>query len=194
MRGQHLPDRGEYRDVLDRRWLDFMRLVLPECQWIFLPSLGEQITDYVLEMGISGLILTGGDDQGVDRQRDISELALFNQASQQDWPVLGVCRGMQMLNVFAGGELSEVKQHAGTEHSISTETGTITVNSYHRLGIRTQYLADRYSILATSDSGTFVEAFTGRATLGLMWHPEREKVPAAIPTGWIRSLFLEDLR
>lgn len=194
MRGHHLPDRGEYRDVLDRRWLDFMRQALPECQWIFLPSLGEQITDYVLEMGISGLIFTGGDDQGVDCQRDISELALFNQAGQHGWPVLGVCRGMQMLNVFAGGKLSAVNQHAGTEHMISTETGAITVNSYHSLGISTQDLADRYSILATSDSDTLVEAFTGRATLGLMWHPEREKVPAAIPMDWIRSLFLETLR
>lgn len=190
MRGQWLSERKEYRDSLDRRWANFMREVIPECQWLPLPSLGKATAQYATDMGINGLIFTGGDDVGTDKLRDVSEQALLVEAVKQAWPVLGVCRGLQVLNLMAGGALCKLENHVGRRHEICTDIETFTVNSYHSNGIDNAGLAADYSALATSDSGMFIEAFRGLNMLGLMWHPERDKSQSDITKKWIRELFL----
>ncbi|MCF6226984.1 MAG: gamma-glutamyl-gamma-aminobutyrate hydrolase family protein [Xanthomonadales bacterium] len=190
MRGQWLPERKEYRDCLDRRWASFMQDVVPECQWLLLPSLGETTLQYALDMGINGLVFTGGDDVGTDKARDVSEQVLFAEAVKQAWPVLGICRGMQVLNLMAGGTLCKLENHAGSCHQVHTDDEVFTVNSYHTNGIDRAGLAADYSTLATSDSGVFIEAFRGLNILGLMWHPEHEPLQSAITKKWIRELFL----
>lgn len=190
MRGQWLSEREEYRDSLDRRWANFMRDTIPECQWLSLPSLGEATLQYAIDMGINGLIFTGGDDVGTDKLRDVTEQTLFVEAVKQAWPVLGICRGMQALNLMAGGALCKVENHVGRRHEICTDLEIFAVNSYHTNGIDRMGLAADYSALATSDSEVFIEAFRGLNVLGLMWHPERDKSPSAITKKWIRELFL----
>ncbi|MCF6263209.1 MAG: gamma-glutamyl-gamma-aminobutyrate hydrolase family protein [Xanthomonadales bacterium] len=190
MRGHWLPEGQEYRDSLDRRWANFMQDIIPECQWLPLPSLGESTLQYASDMGVNGLVFTGGDDVGTDKLRDVSEQTLLGEAAKQAWPVLGVCRGMQVLNLLAGGALCELENHAGSCHEVHTDDEIFTVNSYHTNGINRAGLAADYSALATSDSGVFIEAFRGLNVLGLMWHPEREESPSAITKKWIRELFL----
>ena len=70
--------------------------------------------------GVSGLLLTGGGDvspalygetpepggaQGIEPERDEMEMALFRHAIEGDMPTLGICRGMQLINVAMGGRL-----------------------------------------------------------------------------------------
>jgi len=153
MRGQWLPERKEYRDSLDRRWAIFMQDVIPECQWLPLPSLGESTLQYASDMGINGLVFTGGGDVGTDKLRDVSEQTLLGEAAKQAWPVLGVCRGMQILNLLAGGALCELENHVGRQHEICTDHATFMVNSYHTKGINKVGLAADYSALATSVPG-----------------------------------------
>lgn len=193
MRGQWLPERKEYRDSLDRRWATFMQNAIPECQWLSLPSLGEDTRQYAIDMGVNGLIFTGGDDVGTDKLRDVSEQVLFAEAATQAWPVLGICRGMQVLNRLAGGSLCKLENHVGRRHEILTCDESFTVNSYHSNGINSAGLASDYSTLATSDSEVFIEAFRGLNVLGLMWHPEREESQSTTTKKWIRELFLGEM-
>ena len=95
---------------------------------------------------LDGLVFTGGSDlnpalygqephpetTGVHDERDRAELALIREALRRDMPVLGICRGMQLLNVALGGDLH---QHLGSEthkgppgrytfHDVTVEPGT----------------------------------------------------------------------
>ena len=56
---------------------------------------------------LDGLILAGGADYGESPERDAFELALAGAALERDVPLLGVCRGMQLMNVARGGSLIE---------------------------------------------------------------------------------------
>lgn len=80
--------------------------------------------------GMSGLLLTGGADidpalygeeiagsQDLDKERDRLELAAWRAAEERNVPVLGICRGFQAINVFAGGSLiQDLPEHAGTPY------------------------------------------------------------------------------
>ena len=154
---------------------------------------------------LDGLLLAGGPDvdparfgaephpQTVARpERDDAEFALLDAAWQRDLPVLGICRGMQVMAVHAGGKLVQHlpdvvgdDRHRGgpgifSEHVVTTEPGSliasvlgdhVTVNSYHHQGV-----ADPGSLTVTghADDGTIevLEARGKRFTLGVQWHPE----------------------
>lgn len=133
----------------------------------------------------------------VDPERDETDLALFEKASREDLPVLGICRGLQVVNVALGGTLvqdlakerpSEVihrrseKEKTRRDHAVSVRPGTklhavtaageITVNSRHHQAI--DQAAPGLSVSATAPDGV-IEAVEGPAErwlLAVQWHPE----------------------
>jgi len=125
----------------------------------------------------NALLLSGGNDIGSYPERDATEHYLLNWAKDQTIPVLGICRGMQMMAVWAGGKLSRVKNHVGTRHKLnicgSDEKWPIEVNSYHDWGLID--CPSSYKIMAYSDDNT-IEAIKHKRLPweGWMWHPERE--------------------
>ncbi|HKG58070.1 MAG TPA: gamma-glutamyl-gamma-aminobutyrate hydrolase family protein [Candidatus Limnocylindrales bacterium] len=165
---------------------------------------------------MDGLLLTGGADvdpsrygatvqgaTGMEPERDALEAAAFQAAEDKALPILGICRGLQALNVFCGGKLiQDVPGHAGPSwgrgnplrHPLRIAPGTrlarilfptnarggvIEVNSYHHQGIRVADLAPTLvpNAFATSSVGELVEGVetrSGRFVVGLQCHPERQ--------------------
>lgn len=144
------------------------------------------------------LVLAGGADWGADRPRDSWEIALYRAALDRKLPVLGICRGLQLLNVAEGGTLvadipserpSAVAHRAddrdpNLQHPVrwSDEAeeqwvpryGALpaTVNSVHHQAL--DRVADCFQPLATAPDGT-VEAMIHRQrpdVIGVQWHPE----------------------
>jgi putative glutamine amidotransferase len=129
--------------------------------------------------------------------RDALELALIERALDRDLPILGICRGFQLLNVYFGGTLiQDLPDHRADDaansahHSIRvapdsylgrligmTET---RVNSRHHQGLRGGDLAPPLRATALADD-QLIEAFEHpgyRWVIGVQWHPERiDEVP-----------------
>jgi putative glutamine amidotransferase len=151
---------------------------------------------------LDAVVFTGGSDldpelygeephaetAGVVRMRDDAELALLKGALERDMPVLGICRGIQVLNVGMGGDLD---QHFDghrhdppgqfLQHDVAIEPGTklaemlgdrTAVMSHHHQGVKT--LAPGLVESARADDGLVeaVEAPDRRFTVGVLWHPE----------------------
>ncbi len=173
----------------------------------------EEDPDEVLDL-IDGLILAGGDDidpasYGASRhqetgntvpQRDRAELALTRRAVERDLPVLGICRGMQLLNVAFGGTLiqhlpDEVGHGAhrlhpgsfdGSDHDVRLEPGSVAARaageelhsskSHHHQGldaIGTDLVVTGHSTL--DDLPEAIEVPDRQFVLGVQWHPEADE-------------------
>lgn len=180
---------GEHRYALDVRWSE----LLSSCGLtaVPLPNVPELAVSTMEAVGARGLVLSGGDDLaaygGPFPLRDETERQLLGWAMRRRLPVLGVCRGMQLLVDVFGGELSPVDGHVATRHDVAGDRGTRTVNSFHRLAVRSV----PSPLAATASCGDVVEAVrhTDADVVGVMWHPEREDVFAAEDVTMIRELF-----
>ena len=94
--------------------------------------------------------------------------------------MIAICRGMQFINVYFGGELSKIKNHAGDfKHKIKSQINInkmfpTEVNTFHNYGIPRVKCMKCFDILALDEDGN-VEAFKhkGKNLMGIMWHPER---------------------
>ncbi|MGL4655270.1 MAG: gamma-glutamyl-gamma-aminobutyrate hydrolase family protein [Sarcina sp.] len=158
---------------------------------------------------IDGLIVTGGYDidplryneepheklEGISLERDLYEFHLVEKAIEKNIPILGICRGHQLLNVVYGGTLyQDISLIKGANlkhrqqglchfptHSISVKKGTklfevlgdkAMVNSFHHLAVKD--VASGFVISATSKDGVVeaIEKVDGNFVMGVQWHPE----------------------
>ncbi|MDB9891254.1 gamma-glutamyl-gamma-aminobutyrate hydrolase family protein [Alphaproteobacteria bacterium] len=172
----------ERRDSLDQEWT---RLV---CQLGHLPiPLGNGLSDlefFITEMELSAILLTGGNDtadqigaENVTPERDKAEKVILGVCEQLRMPVLGVCRGFQMINSYLGGHSIPVSGHVRNNHQINDASGQIAfseVNSFHNFGITMETLAPGLDPRYFSKDGTVEGALSKTLPwMGIMWHPER---------------------
>lgn len=169
-------------------------------------------TDSILELA-NGIILTGGEDINpleyndttnikvcgpINYKRDTLERKLFDFAFENKIPLIGVCRGMQMMNVASGGTLyGDLPTEIGTKvihrkngevnHEIvlcdsSTlifpiDTDTIMVNSYHHQGLKK--IPEHLRVIARSFDGlteaVVMEKDIHPFMIAVQFHPERFK-------------------
>jgi len=155
--------------------------------------------------GADGLLLMGGTDvnpklygagresetQDPDDERDHFELEILAKALQADLPVLAICRGLQLLNVYAGGTLRQhlaslrhdPKQDASFAHDVEIVPGTLLhsiarkerwgVNSYHHQAA--DRIGNELRVSARDAEDGIIEGLehTGHSfVLGVQWHPE----------------------
>lgn len=182
------PGRGEWRDALDQsltRWLaaaGYLACPVPNA----LVGDGE-MQAWLDVLDPHGVVLSGGNDIGDAPARDATERKLLQWAERERRPVLGLCRGMQMLAHRCREPLVEVEGHARTRHVLSGDIEG-EANSYHRLALKE--CPSGYRILARSEDGG-IEAIghTAWPWEGWMWHPERERSFLARDIERMRRLF-----
>lgn len=160
---------------------------------------------------LDGLVLTGGEDVNplyygekaipdineIDSVRDIYDLVLLKLATDRNIPVLGICRGEQIINVAFGGSLyqdipTQVEnksiKHKQSEpgergtHDVSIIEGSqlykilgvteISTNSFHHQAVKAT--APNFIAVAKATDGIVeaIEAYPNRSIMGVQWHPE----------------------
>jgi putative glutamine amidotransferase len=168
---------------------------------------------------IDGLMLAGGADidpasygarahastTGTVPERDAFEIALTRAAIERDIPVLGICRGMQLLNVALGGTLLQhlperfghhehrrvVGSFDGADHDVEVREGSLAMRvvgesshatkSHHHQGV--DRLGEGLEISAVStldDLAEAIELSGARFVLGVQWHPEADEGSAVV--------------
>jgi putative glutamine amidotransferase len=163
----------EPRDALAQDWSSFLSIALPNAVWLALPNIGaKKIRNYCEKWGINRLILTGGENIGETEIRDETEQDLLVWAVDSAVPVLGICRGMQLMGVMQGIELKPVEEHVRTRHKLEGEYSH-EVNSYHNYSLKE--CPKGFEVTARSQDGV-IEAIRNNKLKweGWMWHPERE--------------------
>jgi putative glutamine amidotransferase len=164
-----------------------------------------EVASAILE-DLDGMVFTGGSDinpavygqephpesSGFHDHRDAAELGLMRAALAGSMPVLGICRGMQLLNVARGGDLVqhlEGDTHKGppgtyTRHSVTVLPGTHlagilrtdahTHSCHHQAPGR---LGEGLRVAATAEDGTVeaIEDPEARCVVGVLWHPEEDE-------------------
>ena len=185
-RVDHFPERNETRDALDQRLAAFLVF----CGYVPLPVpnvLGGEIRDWLNIVHPAAVVLSGGNDIGQYAERDDTELALLNYAQEHELPVLGICRGMQMLAHWSGIGLHPVQGHVRVRHRLTGEIAG-EVNSYHKFSLA--ICPADFKVLARSEDGE-IEAIRHQSLPweGWMWHPEREENLAARDVQRIEALF-----
>lgn len=179
---------NESRDAIAHDWANYLKSTLPHSTWMPLPNLGaSDIITYCNHWEINALILTGGDDIGQTPLRDETEFALLNWAAKEKLPLLGVCRGMQLLGKHGGASLIPISNHASGRHNVHGDISGNT-NSFHNYSL--DQTPKNYRILAKSDDG-HIEAIKHHFLpwIGCMWHPEREMTPQSSDLQIMRELF-----
>jgi putative glutamine amidotransferase len=168
---------------------------------------------------LDALVLGGGTDidpeihgaeahpetYGANPDRDRFEIALALGALERGIPVLGVCRGMQVLNVACGGTLDQhIPERLGhdlhrptpgswVEHGVRIEPGSLaataagteqlTVKSHHHQGL--DRIAENLTASAWATDDETVEAIESPVeefVLGVLWHPEEDPEDRVIPS------------
>ncbi len=180
---------------------------------LMLPPDPDVDPDQLLD-AIDGLILAGGrdidpDTYGADphpetdepaAERDEFEIRLARRALERDIPLLGICRGMQLMNVARGGTLvQDLPEHVGHEdhrrslgtfdgndHPVHLADGSLAARaagevrhgtlSHHHQGI--DRVGDGFTVTGWADDDEVPEALEDpslRFALGVQWHPEADE-------------------
>ena len=183
LRVDNLPERQEKRETVDQsliRWVieaGHTPILIPNLLFNGNTSDDNFLRVFLSATNVQGLILSGGHDVGLMPERDLTEYFLLDWAEQNKLPVLGICRGMQIMSLHAGTKLVKVDGHIATRHKLIARglngVWPDVVNSYH--GKTVAGCPVNYSIAATTSSG-HIEAITHNILPweGWMWHPERE--------------------
>lgn len=201
-----VEDYGERRDCLDQEWTTLLESL--RFTPIPLPNKVTNPQFYLDALDLDGIILTSGNDLSSvgdpdipAPERDEFEEGVLGYAIDQELPILGVCRGLELINTYFGGSLSTIDRHVVRDHAVSFTSveldiqlpPEVTVNSYHEYGIKSQDLGDDLVTIGTVPDGSIeLVTHTQHPVWGMMWHPERESPSETVDRQIINHIFKND--
>ena len=175
---------GERRDALDQKWIDFLLSinVFP----VILPNNIDYVKQLVEEELFDGVLLTGGNSLvscgGDAPEREEIENFLLSMAINKNIPVIGVCRGMQVIQEFFNNNLIRISGHTATRFILKVKeksrfgcliSNIKDVNAYHDYGAF-EAQGELLPVAYSSDGVVMALEHCIKPVFGVMWHSERE--------------------
>jgi len=199
-------------------------LLLAGCAPVLIPIIDDDDRLRAIYQRLDGIVFPGGEDVApqeygeapigtlnvVETSRDRTELTLARWAVADDLPVLGICRGQQLLNVALGGTLfqdlrvegatavdhsdADGRRRADLVHRIRLDPDsrlaqlidetTLMVNSLHHQAVK--QVAPVLKIVGHADDGVVeaIESVDHRFLIAVQWHPEE-----LLDLPWVKRLF-----
>jgi len=180
---QFIESRNESRDFIDTKLVEFVSSQLNFEVILISNFLKKNVNKQKKKLNlllsknkVKGIILSGGQDIGTNKLRDKTEISLIDFAIKNQIPLIGICRGMQLINLYFNGELKKIKGHVANKIKIYSKLTKKkrVVKCFHSNGIKKigKNLNETYR-----SNDEIIEAFKGdkHRILGIMWHPERNK-------------------
>jgi len=210
---------NELRDAISHDWTKFLEAheIVP----LLVPNAMNRPELLLERLGAEGVIIGNGEDipviygdgQTIDFSgpRERTEKKILDYAMRNRLPVLGVCRGMQFINLYFGGSLARCDdicqkpgQHVSARHPIEIVEGRfvdvssdgITVNSYHGNCVTQDSISPSLEVFATDIEGRVIEGFyhPELPVVGIQWHPEREGASEELDLAIMEKLFIRKER
>ena len=175
----------EKRDSISHDWINFLQKI--DCIPILIPNNLHNVENYITDLNLDAIILSGGDNIGDFPERDKTENSILEFGIKNAIPILGVCRGMQIINYYFEGSVQKNASldHVGKSHSIDVvknsliktlKKSKLNVNSFHNNLIKKDEIGKDLEIFALSEIDNSVEGYLHKKhpIMGVMWHPERD--------------------
>ena len=171
-----------YIDFIDHYWINYFKQ--KKIQFFSIPNINNYKINHSKNK-IKLIILPGGNDvisnDKISKIRLKVEFNLIKFGLKNNIPILGICRGMQVINLFFKGNQNKIYGHMRKKHKIFFKKNffnkkILTVNSFHKFGIPIKMMSDKFEVIAL-DKDENVEIFKHKKKkiYGFMWHPERNK-------------------
>lgn len=194
MRAINAENYAEKRDAISRDWITWIEK--HKHTPVLIPNNLHNPVHYVTQLNIQAFILTNGNDisdsspdSDYSEIRNAMEYQILDYAIKNNMPVLGVCRGMQLINQYFGGIVTNnIREHSSINHvnnnhlvNLSTaiarffSTTSIPTNSFHNHGIFPNQLSKDLVKLAHCKDDNIIESLGHKSlpVFGIQWHPER---------------------
>lgn len=189
----HDDGEPEREDVLDDAWLALLEA--SGCVAMRVPNQPHLATDFLDSLPIDGLLLTCGNNlaaHGGDApERDRTEFLLLTHAVHKKIPVLGVGRGMQVIQRLFSVPVDPIDGHETDALSIDVNGERVVVNSGHRYGATET--APGLHVWARADDGVVKAVRNNEHNItGIMWRPERMRPFRQSDIDLFRSVFGSD--
>lgn len=157
---------------------DFERVKQPDEADFYLIPGGTDISPFIYGQDFTGA-------EGVNYARDAQEIAAIGEARAYGIPVVGICRGAQLIHALNGGTLIQhIEGHRSSTHKMmdaDRKKVVAMVNSLHHQAIPSNEAIKMYGKrnVFVSEDGLITEAFfdEGRQTYGVQYHPEFSSCP-----------------
>ncbi len=164
---------GNSIDMLDVGWDIFLK----KCgfEYEVISNKEKSISSNYLRK-FKGIIFSGGNSllscNGDSEERDKLEKKIYKLATNMQIPIIGVCRGMQLIQEMHGIKLSRIFGHVKKKQRLIINNKTTITNSYHNYG--TKKNVKNLVVFAKAFDGVIKGILSKKKKIvGIMWHPER---------------------
>ena len=203
----YLRSKKRKKDFISKDWYKLAK----NCDFEILPlkNSDHKSFQFLNKKKVKGIIFSGGGpitknlgkisfnkDNSINSNRDVVETKLYRVCKKKNIPLLGVCRGMQVINLLEGGKIHKIRNHVSKIHDLKLKKNFTKkfqlpkkVNSFHDYGIKRQFLARKLKEIGFINNYIEVFKHESKEIYGIMWHPERRSPQKKIGYKFIKQVF-----
>ena len=172
----HEKKRDYFKYIIEKNYIDYFK----KFNVSLIPlTFNKKDFKNIFKNRIKVIVFSGGNDlyskkkNKENKLRDNFEKYLLKECIKKKIPIIGICRGFQLISEYFKGRLDKTNKHVVRSHKIFLENKTFRVNSYHNYKITR--LNSCFNIIGVAEDNSIEYAYSKKFNiLCMMFHPERK--------------------